>query len=145
MPDEKIERDTRKQFSQVDMDAATKPLHAEIERLKARQSKWVPERVPVPAFDNEPAPPNRLLAWLKSWLPRRAEPWNGVGSYPQLPRPIPPHPTPPPPPQPAVNRTAQVVTSLSDEEIQRVAERVVDAIRKNLGGLAAQIRGVGRG
>lgn len=32
--DEKADRDNRKQFSQLDMDHATKPLHAEIERLK---------------------------------------------------------------------------------------------------------------
>lgn len=186
MPDEKMERDTRKQFSQMDMDAATKPLHAEIERLKVirvgdpvyfggevfrpangypsivfppssflpnrevrdgdsgpRQSRWVPERVPVPAFDNEPPPPNRLLVWLKSWIPRRSARWNGVGSYPPLPLPIPPPPAPPPG---AVSQAGPtVVANLSDDEIQRVAERVVRVILRDQGGIASQLRQVGRG
>lgn len=37
--DDKHTRDSRKQFSQYDLDAVTKPLHAEIERLKTAREK----------------------------------------------------------------------------------------------------------
>jgi hypothetical protein len=40
MSDEKDDRDGRPQFSQLDLDAATKPLHAEIARLHEYDSGW---------------------------------------------------------------------------------------------------------
>ena len=39
-----MERDTRKQFSQFDMDMATKLLHAEIERLKSETKNVISSR-----------------------------------------------------------------------------------------------------
>lgn len=93
MPDEKMETDTCKRFSQMDMDAATKPLHAEIERLWAMcpdspvysdGAAFRPVKgYPFVMFPPSPFPLNRevrdggptprvdaLLAWLKHLFTR---------------------------------------------------------------------------
>lgn len=81
--DEKAWRDSEKKFSQHDMDAATKPLHAEIERLrtaarpsaKAILSATTPLVVKCPPFvDGEvkhtgigydPVHPSAIVGWIK--------------------------------------------------------------------------------
>lgn len=74
-------------------------------------------------------------------------------SYPPMPRPIPPPPRPPPHPRSATTPREDVVappfvdgpSGLSDEDIDRIAQRVLRAIRLNRHHIAGQADRVVKG
>lgn len=71
--DEKLVGDQRQQFSRLDMDAATKPLHAEIERLKARDEPAAPARSAWQPIADAPRDGSPISVWLGDCDDRDAE------------------------------------------------------------------------